>query len=325
MREGYFTIREALNNGLRIDDRIKRGSSYLLTAKNVRIATYDKTKKMSMMTYPNIAVDDANLVANNVTVSFPFPQIFKGRDETYLLSQTELFTLDVTNGTLNKIDSYDSDNPDTLLAPTSGGLWQFVDFGKTYMFLNGTSTMFRSGAETIFGLEAKTYVRNNLTINAGCSFRGRSIIGGFNVDDFYNSDWKLFWKYWQDKGVDSGISGDISLGSNFIMWSLIGGGDMLSLFYSSLIETGIIRNNQYETYSRDNPIFLDMLSRGDSGFMPMNWNGDIYSIKGLGNGVLVCGDEGIGYMPIASNTFGDRKSTRLNSSHIPLSRMPSSA
>src|ERR1051326_2090497 len=32
----------------------------------------------------------------------------------------------------------------------------------------------------------------------------------------------------------------------------------------------------------------------------------------------------LGYRSLYSNTTGDRKSTRLNSSHIPLSRMPSS-
>ena len=51
---------------------------------------------------------------------------------------------------------------------------------------------------------------------------------------------------------------------------------------------------------------------------------DVEGVQGEipGLGIL---DEGVGGSPGASGAELDRKSTRLNSSHIPLSRMPSSA
>ena len=48
--------------------------------------------------------------------------------------------------------------------------------------------------------------------------------------------------------------------------------------------------------------------------------GELSVLAKMKKSFLILGDEGSG-----RRTLADRKSTRLNSSHIPLSRMPSSA
>ena len=58
------------------------------------------------------------------------------------------------------------------------------------------------------------------------------------------------------------------------------------------------------------------------------YDGQLLSTLGLskgGTGTLSLGASSVSGDPASSTNFSDRKSTRLNSSHIPLSRMPSSA
>ena len=72
--------------------------------------------------------------------------------------------------------------------------------------------------------------------------------------------------------------------------------------------------------------YLVVMSTMTAGTILLMWIGEQISERGIGNGISLIITIGIlSSLPTTLGTIIDRKSTRLNSSHLKLSRMPSSA
>lgn len=207
----------------------------------------------------------------------------------------------------NGLVTFESTAPDTTFVLNSisiqerplavaGGLWHFSDSYTTWFLHNGNCTIFRVGTSA-------TYMQNTQTVKTGCYHRGRMITGGFD-SDFWGTDWKAQWDSWMHKAAPQFSSAQMGLAGNVVMWSSIGGGDVLSWLYPSL---GICPPSGMQGYSSSQPIIEKYLQRNEMGFMPMPFQGDVLCVKGLGKGFVAYGEDGVCYLPMANNpypTFG---------------------
>jgi hypothetical protein len=156
---------------------------------------------------------------------------------------------------------------------TAGGPWHFLDLGETWVALNGETVVFTRGAYV--------YTENSVTINAGCTHRGRVLFGGFDEDNFYNAAWTAYWAANITKA-----SLTMKMKPNTVWWTPIGQGAsaLHSIFYPTDITTGA------------DPLILDILQQNDGGSIDMSWQGRVWAIKSHIKGAIVYGDSGITYL-----------------------------
>lgn len=215
-----------------------------------------------------------------------------------------------TYTSINAYDAYIPTNPKSL---TSNMRWHVADFGDSWFMFNGACTLFK----TNIGLtpenddyEGKVFVEDDTTIGTGCAFRGRLITGGFNTTDFWNDDWQEVWDLWRDNIIDDfpdmGNLAMEDIGSNFVMWSSVGG-DLLFHFYPHIALSGYTNPN-IELDFQAPEHYLDFVEKNQMGFMPMPWNGSVLCVKAMDDKVIVYGDTGIAALiPTTLNgspTFG---------------------
>ena len=307
MKEYSLSIKDMLIGGLRPDERVPRNSGFLEECKNVRVSRFGDISDLSTFTPIDDPFASGYLTGQSITVGHPFPQIFKGREATFLLTQTGMYTVtEGANWTLSQISTYNAYNVTAAKAITSGNSWQFADFGKMYALFNGNCMVFKhyfDSYDSGIGEASNVLVVDDVTINTGCAFRGRMIMGGFDPTDFYNTSWQSFFSA-NYPSIE--ISQPGAPGSNFVWWSSIGEG-ALFLIYAAHETAGIYTDpgesvTVYSTATRNK--LYDTINKNQMGFMPMPWQGTVQCVKPMGNGVMVYGDNGITYMPHIKGTFG---------------------
>ncbi len=155
-----------------------------------------------------------------------------------------------------------------------------MDFGTTWALFNGVVVVMYDPSSS------KYLVWDSTTVQTGCEFRGRSIMGGF-------SNWPAAWitafaKLAED---DSTISHSMSLGDNWVMWSPIGEGGLGSPWwlFSSLADDLTSNGRDDDEYYK----LRHLLARNDWGFMPMPFQNDVLRVEPLGKAVMVYGEDGI--------------------------------
>jgi len=224
---------------------------------------------------------------------WPFPQLIRTASETLLVYADKVYT--VTEGDTwtrgAAYTTYDLNSPADVKGITSGGVWHCADLGKGWLLFNGECVVFKLGTETMFDEEAITYVQDTISVQTGCASRGRLILGGFTPTQLFSEDWEGTWlKYLAS--LPYSTSTDIgNIGSNFVYWSSIGGGDILLPFSPGLSKDGMVKEDEPDEY--DEEFFLELFKRNELGFMPMPWQGSVLCVKPLGKGVAVYGADGI--------------------------------
>ena len=244
MSEVTETIRAALTNGLRSDDRAVRSgdSCELMTA--LRPTPFGARVHETV----TIPISSSELTTHSVTIAHPFPQLFIGKAVTLLVTDTKLFTVDMSDWTLTAVTMYDPAAPASPATITGGGgPWHFMDFGSTWMLFNGASVVFKSG----WIVSTKTFVDEAITATTGCAFRGQGIMGGFDSTDYWPTAWV---DYWNSIPHSTAADTDWNLvppspGANWVSWSSVGGGDLLmnrispSTFNTALAEQVLSNGN----------------------------------------------------------------------------------
>ena len=286
MREFIDRIDKSMLQGLRPRDRLLVDSNFLFQSQNA-IPRAEGMELYEKITDP---------FSSAPTVNFPFPQLFRGKEVTLLCFENTIYTVTETAGawTTTLITTYDyADTGNTKAIATGGGIWQFVDYGADSWFLfNGLEVIFKRRHLEFAAGANKVFVQDDIDINTGCTHMGRHITGGFNASNFWNADWQTFFDTWLAKvtATNSAIplDGTLGLGENYVMWSAIGGGDILGHFYSEIGIKGI-------TLEQDaaDPMFLDILERNDSGYVPMPTPGKVLCVKPFGKNVIVYSEDGI--------------------------------
>jgi len=301
MKEFTASIGHLMARGLRPDDRMPRNSGFLTTCQNVRIVRVGDEFTPSVFTPVTDPFAAGYLAAQGITISHPFPQIFKGREETLLLTATGLYEVtEGANWTLSPITTKDAYAPGTNKSIITGESWHLADFGGAYVLFNGSCVVFKTNRLGMFGATSDALVLDDVTVNTGCAFRGRMVMGGFNSSDFWNDHWD---NYLRSLFTVFGLTHPSAPGTNFVWWSPIGSGAFF-LFYPDDYISGLIEDPDNTVFSDDNSMLNEIIERNEMGFMPMNWQGTVRRVLPLGNGIMVYGDNGISYMPKAENTFG---------------------
>lgn len=238
--------------------------------------------------------------------SFPFPQLYRVANKMLLFDESALYEVAVSGNiwTSEELDVYDLYSPANTTDILVGGSWHIADFGDSWMAFNGRTMLLKMNPMAITGLNKKRiYAVNNVNVQSGCSHRGRLVIGGFpNEDGLYNRAWMSLLDQWKAQFPDDYEASE-SLGSNFVFWSSIGGGDILATFIPTLAELGLMGDVGFDS---SRPIIDEFYKRGDRGFLPMNWRGSVRCVKPLGKNVVVYGDGGVSVLtPVADPpTFG---------------------
>lgn len=292
-----LALKEAFRNGLVPDERTPRNTPFLLQAENVQATEYGLK---SFETITN-AISSGELSSKSITIAHPFPQLFRGKGVTLLCTATKIYLVNESTRTLTQVSTYDYLNSSASHEIPSGGTWHFVDMHTNWLLMNGSCIVAKTGWVD----PTKALVIDYLTINTGCSFRGRVLFGGFDPDNFWSSEWETQWSSWMAQAEEWGFALSAP-GRNWIYWSSIGGGDFMQLFLASLAPDGLTGTG----HSSDDALFLDLMRRAQNGMMPMDFQGNVMCLSPFEDFVLVCGEDGISAVlsfPEPVPTFGLRE------------------
>jgi len=274
--EFQVNIAEHFRNGLGISNRLPINTRALHECINA--------KPVEEGLVPYEPVTDTGL---GITISFPFPQLFLGALDTILADETVLYSVNRSAWTKSSISLTGSITP-------GQGPWQFVDMHNTWLLFNGLATVIRADFSKIGGTAQATTVKEIPVVSTGCYHSGRLILGGFTPANVFQDDWQNLFDTYQAV-LPSNVFSDPVLGNNWVMWSSIGGGDALWLFFPNQIIGGPDIGGTYSTYDRSSlrSFIHEALQRNELGFMPMPWSGRVISTQPLGNHVIVYGENGI--------------------------------
>lgn len=283
MREFTKVIAPELVAGLRPDDRLQRNQQFLYEAFNVL------ARKEGLSGFESIT-DPFN---GTLTVDFPFPQIYVGKEEILLLGKTQISEVDELSTpwdyTAIPIEDYE-DIPE-------GGVWHVADFNGSWYLFNGSCIIGK--------IDGEVFVNDQIDVSTGTNFRGRCIVGGLDASEVWGDHWDNIFEFWREKNSFLPQRVLDSPDQRYVMWSSIGGGDFpLWLFKPEILSVGSFDKD--DGYGRRVPdsFIIDRLRMNQLGFMPMPFRGKVLSVKELGNGVMVYGEDGIAYMPHSSGGEG---------------------
>lgn len=291
MREFTYTAK-GIQKGLRRYADWPINGEGLFELRNAKCTEYGIREWES----PNAAFSASELIGASLSLSPPLPQLFKGKSNAFLADRSHLHSINTSNFTLDQLLIYDAYTPALQTNIVGDGVWDFIDFGESYMFFNGTSWVFKTGHAKIVGEDEKIFTVITPTIRSGCLFHGRAIYGGF-VGSPWNAEWEAMLRSLLAPGVlpqstETGLSINFQdIGQNYVWWTSVGGGDLLWLIYPQLAFTGALDGN----YKDKLPYFIQSLYRGDWGFMPMDFAGEVVRVVPLDQKdiVAVFGTDGI--------------------------------
>lgn len=294
-REFNYIVDQPFRLGLRPVARSPRNSNYLTACRGV------KAKAEGLVSFTDVTcpISAAELAAHSITISFPFPQLIRGKNVTLLATATQLFLVDETTWTLTELTTYDMFDTATTKAIVSGGPWHFADFYNTFILHNGNCTVVK------WGWSDQYFIQDNITITSGTEFRGRYISGGFDPSDYWLAEWQELWH-----GISPIFESMLDVKKNWFHYSTIGGGDLGYLFSPSLGKVGYLGVG-YDDENR--PSYVDYWKRNECGLYPLPMQGKVLRTQPLGMSVLLMGEDQIVAMTQASSpipTFGESRTLK---------------
>ncbi len=302
MREFSFNVIEFIAAGLRRDSRNAKNVSRSILYQNVRPIQLEGIITPTTFTPLQSPFASGYLSGQGVTVSHPFPQLYCGQAITLLLDETKIYEVTRgTNWTISEMSTRDGYNPEDGKSISAGDSWHIADMGTTLALFNGSCVVIKTNSLSMFGGTSNLLVIDDVSVNTGCAFRGRLVMGGFDKDNFWNDAWEALARKLFDLG--QGFTFPDAPDSNYVAWSQIGS-DAFWLFYPDTLIHGHLGEHEGDTFDIDHSILMEMVERNEFGFMPMDWQGIVYRMIPFDNGIMVYGSGGITYMPKADNTFG---------------------
>jgi len=282
MKQFEFPIRTIVN-GLRRSPRSVEGPMGLVECMNTKPHLSDRVLNLRKL----IPHESFTNPFSGLTIAFPYPQLFRGREVTLLADSDKVYTVDESDWTKTELTLYEYDNTDVEDAVVAGGPWHFMDFGNSWILLNGSCQVFKANTALVGGVD-KYLLQDDITIQTGCVHRGRSILAGFDSTNFWSSTWTTNLQALMSR-LPSGWSKDIDVGSNFVMYSSIGGGagDLYWLLYPDVAQSGFLSGGGF---SNSRPKWLEDLTSGEMGLIPMPTQGTVRCVKSLGMNVIAYTD-----------------------------------
>ncbi len=292
-----FLIKGGLRAGIRDSENGEKNTERLVTCYNAKPQRYGIVQH-SPITFPGALA--SAISSAGITISHPFPQLFRGMEQTLLFTETKVYSVNESTWGLTELTLKTKAYPgSTTTIASGGGPWQFCDLGKAWFAFNGVTTVFYTDISGTYEVRVDTSV----PMQTGCYYKGRAIFGGFNSSNYWNSTWTSNIQSWtNDFIVNPGGITISGIGSNFVSWSSIGGGDVLGMLYPETLVEG---REEYTTgaHSSAVPLWKEYLTRNECGFMPMPWRGTVWCVKPLGNHIMVYGDNGIAALTPVTDPF----------------------
>jgi hypothetical protein len=153
MKEFSLPLTRHLANGLRPDDRTARNQRFLVQCQNIRLTKIGEETTPTTFTPITSPFADGYLagLTPSITVSFPFPQIFKGSEVTLLADVEHLYyATEGTNWTIAAAVTRDGYATTSAKTISAGSSWHFADFGRSWALFNGVSTVFKTDMYKMF-------------------------------------------------------------------------------------------------------------------------------------------------------------------------------
>ncbi len=196
MRAFSFELRPT---GLRPDNRGYRGTPFLTVAQNVKV----KNKALEyyvgeMETFPTLS---AGAVTVDMTMDWPFPQIFHSGDGIFICTRTHLYQLVYASGTWTITDRLAAYTGHNVNWP-----WTFADFPGTPVFASANVLVYYDRTDAAW----YTYDKNNSHGGGSnwssswyqpvsiCNFRGQYIAVGSKTTTTFPSQARII--RWSDIG-----------------------------------------------------------------------------------------------------------------------------
>lgn len=285
---------ETLTKGLRPTKKLGSNTNYLTTCKFVKTSPFGLIEDIGV----------TNPFKTDQFSTWPHPQLIRGKGVTLLCGGYSIKEIDETDWSIGTpVILYDTDDLHQRII-IDPGIWHFADFHDVFMLMNGNCTIFKTNHKGMLGDIDRYLYQDELTIQTGCDFKGRLMLGGFNPENFWSSVWESVWGEWTSKFA-FGIDASIELAENFVFWTTVGGGDAFHLFMPQKAQRSIIAEDQ-----NTDQMFLEYWRKNSIGFMPVPWQGTVLKMIPLGNGVIAYGDNGIAAMNTVLEpmpTFGMQK------------------
>ena len=293
-----ISFKEALTSGLKPDNRSSRSLRDMLLYTNM-IPT-------SMGARPAQVVEElisaATLSGAGITFSSPHPQLFRGGQKIWLADDNGIYEVtSEENGTITGgRATYDIYNTGNLMSvDTGGGSWHYMDLQSSFFFVNNSNVIFKTKWED----PDKYFVEKTSKFTTGCVWRGRCLTEGLDSTAYWNATWLSRFQSLYSKGSGSWGLAMTQPETNFICWGPVGASGLVNLFLPDQVFNDGDIGSVEGGHSASDPIFQDMVQRGDWGFMPVEWTGEILMLKPMRKGVVVYGDSRISVL-VPSNAGG---------------------
>ncbi|MHA2066954.1 MAG: hypothetical protein ACXABY_21520, partial [Candidatus Thorarchaeota archaeon] len=227
MQEFSIELKPRIVAGLRRDFRSGRDQVGLVSLFNAKPTEWG-LRQFEPPTIPT-ALQTAMTNAS-ITVSHPFPQLFRGKSGTYLLTQTKLYTV-ASDWSITEVVTYNPITDAVVGSLTSGSSWHFADFKDSYVFWNGACTVFKWKLEGMTGATDRTFVFTTPFINTGVDFAGRLVFGGFS-DGVWRDEWLGFWENLIPPDL---LNLTFTIADNSVMWTSVAGSELWWLARPDLV------------------------------------------------------------------------------------------
>ncbi len=286
MKQFPIDLSDSLRNGLRPYKQLQKGAPFLTKCLNA------KPREYGLVQQENVT----NHITLPLQMAFPEPQYFRGRKYSLLAYDDAVYTINDTTGVATVIGLTDYDDyVSGINIVSSGGPWHFIDLDYAWILMNNNNVVFRlpRGSYTSGGSDVVVANNSNTAgfetqIRTGAHHRGRTVLGGFDPDKFWSTDWATLWTDLQNK-IPPELSNTMNVDDNWVMCSNIGGGafDLLWLLYPAIADTGLISG------ASETDLFMQYVERNDWWMGPMPWKGEVQHIKALGDNVVIYGEGGV--------------------------------
>ena len=314
MKEFSLDISAMFKHGLRQRVKDRRNSIGL-----VDLVNYEPTEDGLMPYNPVLPFMTQELLYTyGIGFEYPFPQMFVASNKIFLCTATKIYLVDPNSMTsLYELDVYDYDTSVQTTIP-EGNYWHLVDLNEAWYLTNGACIVFFPGRGQILGNDESVWISKTKSVTCGSHYKGRTVLGGLDYQNFWDSTWQSFWTTWQTKVKDTGMDfgrlrqlGDTAMpvGKNWVWWSTIGGGDLQALLNNTVATGGYVSSS----YGTDDPAFFRQLKRNEMGFYQLPTIGEVLVLKELGEYLIAYSSTGVIALRHVSLEFG----STLAPVHIP--------
>ncbi len=271
-----FSVRFDLSKGLRPEDRLRLAQQSFLN-----IALDAKVSKEGL--YPLESIDQT-IFTGSVTPAWPFPQMFRIKDQFLLAEATSLRTAPPATMILSSLTTFDASAPDTPKAISSGGIWHLANFQSSYFLTNGVSFIYHIPSNVGFAAnEPLTFT--NETFKTLAEFDGRLFLGGAAGAHFSTDDWNELIDAWKANIDDKVMTFDTQeVDTSWLIWSERGGGGFDWPFVSLLAALGY---EDSDAYDKIKSAIINQVAQKELGMLPLRSPGAILHMKKLGDGLAV--------------------------------------